>query len=61
MAGERGVVKLPALLLMRLRSLLQRQRKGKVTQGMVEAEIARRLRVSFAIDDLVQRYEGDDR
>ena len=50
-------MELPELLVMRVRAVLHR-RGGGVTRGLVSAEIARRLRVSFAIEDLMA--EGSD-
>jgi hypothetical protein len=38
---------------------LDRQRQRGVTEAMVGAEIARRLRVSFSIDDLVAEQDRE--
>ena len=55
--ANRVVIELPALVATRLRVLLAGEgRRRKVTRGMIEAEVVRRLRVSFAIDDLVSEW-----
>jgi len=41
------------------RMSLDRQRQRGVTEAMVGAEIARRLRVSFSIDDLVAEQDRE--
>ena len=58
MGGDGDVaVRVPRLLVTRLRVLLARRHKQRaISQRMVEREIVRRLRVSFAIDDLVEDH-----
>ena len=59
MRSEEELVRLPGVLVRRVRLSLERQRQHRVTEAMVWAEIARRLRVGFAVDDLLAERERE--
>jgi hypothetical protein len=50
------IVTLPAMLVLRLRAFLSGGSGSRVTQTMVDREVARRLRASFEIEDLLERF-----
>lgn len=50
-----GVVRLPELLMMRLRQMLRRG-GGEVTQTMIDREVERRLRLTLAVDEVLEKW-----